>query len=486
MYTIALFVNSGLVSMSQSLLNKVWSFLAVVLLYLSLNVWSITQQWQLTLPGNPFKDCKISPYGVTLYGIPLCGVLLMLTSIISISYARRSYGTSWAYRFPRFADFELDMTRREALVFQAVMLIAFVLVPSVGSIHFLQTMMNGTVYRGDQHFASGWREQLFKLPAWHDVKAGLFTYDKTVVCDDAKAALSFLPFWLPWLLVVITVAVALFVLWSLVEVFRSQRQDETMNDERIVEGIAQNKAEKTARIDRSVGLVRGGPNMAENTPSRVVYEGSNANFHTLVVGRVYHEDMLFAQRSYILLGVHAFLMTAFTYLASILVKGKSPALLWLIAISLASFGALLGIFQASFGRQTGRAIGFWREYLKIIEDTWQVPFDHLQYRFYAVGKAETPFGVIDKEKASQKALYELFGKRTRWLTSMTTVLGLLFPAGLALFWTLALSYTLQQLTERYSVSVSACAVLLLLGVLVLRPSLAKAKYSEPDTSIRTD
>lgn len=236
--------------MSQSLLNKVWSFLAVVLLYLSLNVWSITQQWQLTLPGNPFKDCKISAYGVTLYGIPLCGMFLILTSSIAILYARRSNGTTWVQRFPRFADFELDAIKGDALAFQAVMLIAFVLVPCIGSVHFLLTMMNGTVYRGDQHFASGWREQLFKLPSWQDVRAGLFTYDKTVVCDNSKAALSFLPFWLPWLFLLITVAVVLFVLWSLLEVFHAQK-DKRVDDPRIAEGIARNKAEKKARIDRN-------------------------------------------------------------------------------------------------------------------------------------------------------------------------------------------------------------------------------------------
>lgn len=208
--------------MSQSLLNKLWSFLAVVLLYLSLNVWSVTQQWQLTLPGNPFKDCKISAYGVTLYGIPMCGLLLVLTSIIAILYARRSLGNTWPMRFPRFADFDLDVTKRDALAFQAVMLAALVLIPSIGSIHFLWTMMNGTVYRSDQRFASGWREQLFKLPAWQDAKAGLFTYDKTVVCDNSKAALSFLPFWLPWLFLLLTAVVLFFVLWSLVEIFRGE------------------------------------------------------------------------------------------------------------------------------------------------------------------------------------------------------------------------------------------------------------------------
>jgi hypothetical protein len=258
--------------MSQSLLNKVWSFLAVVLLYLSLNVWSITQQWQLTLPGNPFRDCKISAYGVTVYGIPLCGILLILTSIISILYARRSLGKTWTQRFPRFADFELDLTKGDALAFQAVTLVALAVVPSIGSVHFLLTMMNGTVYRGDQHFASGWREQLFKLPSWQDVKAGLFTYDKTVVCDNSKAALSFLPFWLPWLFTLFTAAVGFFVLWSLVEVFRAGNDQQTMDDPRIAEGIARNKAEKKARIDRNRPAFTLWSNLAELLEESVVLD----------------------------------------------------------------------------------------------------------------------------------------------------------------------------------------------------------------------
>ena len=97
--------------MSQSLLNKIWSFLAVVLLYLSLNVWSITQQWQLSLPGNPFKDGKTTPFGVALYGVLLCGPLLIVVCIIVHLYATRSAEKKWQGRFPRFGDFTLDMSR---------------------------------------------------------------------------------------------------------------------------------------------------------------------------------------------------------------------------------------------------------------------------------------------------------------------------------------------------------------------------------------
>jgi hypothetical protein len=45
---------------SPALLNKIWSFLATVLLYLTLNVWSLTQQWQLAFTGNPFKADSVT------------------------------------------------------------------------------------------------------------------------------------------------------------------------------------------------------------------------------------------------------------------------------------------------------------------------------------------------------------------------------------------------------------------------------------------
>jgi hypothetical protein len=69
--------------MSQSLLNKIWSFLALLLLYLCLNVWSITQQWQLSFPGNPFKVANVTPDGGTIYGVPICGMFLILVSVVT-------------------------------------------------------------------------------------------------------------------------------------------------------------------------------------------------------------------------------------------------------------------------------------------------------------------------------------------------------------------------------------------------------------------
>jgi len=86
--------------MSKPILNQIWTFLAVALLYFSINVWSATQQWQLSLPGNPFKEGRVTPHGATLYGSPLCGVLFIALLLITRWHARTEPALSWAGRFP--------------------------------------------------------------------------------------------------------------------------------------------------------------------------------------------------------------------------------------------------------------------------------------------------------------------------------------------------------------------------------------------------
>lgn len=219
--------------MSQSLLNKIWSFLAVTLLYLSLNVWSVTQQWQLTLPGNPFKDGKTTPYGIALYGLFLCGPLLILVSIITRLYATRSKGKQWADRLPRFGDFELDTTKKDAKAFQIVALCLFLLLPSAAIFHFQATALSGSVFRLLDNCApaptngycrsnlpsiSGWREMLFSLPRDANTK-GRLVYDPDLSRDIAP---TFVPLWEPWGLLVLTTLSVSFVLWSLKRILRQQ------------------------------------------------------------------------------------------------------------------------------------------------------------------------------------------------------------------------------------------------------------------------
>lgn len=215
--------------MSQSLLNKIWSFLAVALLYLSLNVWSITQQWQLSLPGNPFKDGKTTPFGVALYGVLLCGPLLIVVCIIVHLYAARSQEKKWQARFPRFGDFALDMSRAEAKAFQMIALFLFLLLPLVGVGHFQNKMLSGSVFEkqepcpqigkpclAERPAISGWREMLFHAPKPVNAN-GRLVYDPDLSRDIAP---SFVPIWEPWAFLTLSFATILIGIWSLLGVFQ--------------------------------------------------------------------------------------------------------------------------------------------------------------------------------------------------------------------------------------------------------------------------
>jgi hypothetical protein len=215
--------------MSQSLLNKVWSFLVVVLLYLALNVWSITQQWQLSLPGNPFKDGKTTPFGVALYGVVLCCPLLVLISVVTRIYSARSLAQRWQDRFPRFGDFELDTSKDYARAFQAISLSIFLLVPLAGIAHFQNKMLNGSVFLkkepcpaapteclSKETSLEGWRGMLFHKPI--DVNtAGRLVYDPDLKNDIAP---TFIPFVEPWGCLIL-VSISMFSgIWCLQGVFR--------------------------------------------------------------------------------------------------------------------------------------------------------------------------------------------------------------------------------------------------------------------------
>jgi hypothetical protein len=222
--------------------------------------------------------------------------------------------------------------------------------------------------------------------------------------------------------------------------------------------------------------------MDDFEPLKTPYSGSRAAYHALIVHRIYHEDMLFAQRAYVLLAVHAFLMTAFTVLVS---GQRSAKLTWAVASALGAFGALLRIFQAAFGRQMSRAIGFWREYARLIESAWDIPFDHLQYNFYGDAIAETPFGTMVKKDPAQRSLYQVFGK-TRFLTSMVSTLGVIFPAALAVFWASVLGYALSQLSSKRWPGVVSLLVVVAMEVFALRPRLALATSEKSRPEARTD
>lgn len=181
--------------MSQATLSKVWSAASLVLLYFSLNAWSLTQQWQLSLPGDPIREGKFTPHGVTLISIPLAGSLLALTALLARLYAKRSGRTGWAARFPRFSDLAIDVSRRDGRLFQAASLGVLLLLPAAAQIHFMLKFVDGAAYHGSEKLWSGLAHFSNYVPLV-EALSGEYSYDRL-----GDLAPSFAPFWEPWLFV---------------------------------------------------------------------------------------------------------------------------------------------------------------------------------------------------------------------------------------------------------------------------------------------
>src|SRR5580692_697653 len=133
--------------MTGSTLSKIWSFLALTLLYFTLNVWSLTQQWQLSFPGNPFREGNLTPFSATLYGIPVCSALIILLCITTNLYAARARSKVWAGRWPKLLNISLNVAKPEARAMQAISLLVFLGIPTVGLLHFGNKFLHGTAYR---------------------------------------------------------------------------------------------------------------------------------------------------------------------------------------------------------------------------------------------------------------------------------------------------------------------------------------------------
>ncbi len=178
---------------------------------------------------------------------------------------------------------------------------------------------------------------------------------------------------------------------------------------------------------------------------------ANDTLLSLAVCRIYHEDMLLAQRTYNFLMMQAVLVAALTFSSSGTPPGpqEQTSVLpkffpWIIAF----LGLLLALLQAAFGRRSHAAIGFWRTYLHKIEGDRKVSFDSLQTRFFQDKKAALPDGSYI-EYLGDKSIYKTFP--WTWIHGANVLVGVLIPTLVVAFWLLFIWFLVFDISSRSSV-----------------------------------
>ncbi|MBI3646672.1 MAG: hypothetical protein HY233_11995 [Acidobacteriales bacterium] len=147
---------------------------------------------------------------------------------------------------------------------------------------------------------------------------------------------------------------------------------------------------------------------------------------SLVVNRIYHEDMLLAQRTYSFLMMQAVLAAALTFSSS---GGSTRKVAWIIA----AFGLILAWLQAAFGRRSHATIGFWRTYLHKIERDGTIKFDSLQTQFFSEGKADLPDRSCIKYLGT-KPIFQTLPWKPKLIPGANVLVGLIIPWLVVVFW----------------------------------------------------
>lgn len=142
--------------MTARQLQWLWTVVGAALLYSALNSWIVSQGGKEIFGLKMISD---KPVPAALIAIPICSVLLTITSLIGIVYARRAGAGPWTKRVPIVGLDKLKPRSLEAQLYQGTFLALFSLVPLAALAHFWNRIGGAEVVSTDKpphHLPSMW------------------------------------------------------------------------------------------------------------------------------------------------------------------------------------------------------------------------------------------------------------------------------------------------------------------------------------------
>ncbi|HEX4955413.1 MAG TPA: caspase family protein [Thermoanaerobaculia bacterium] len=194
-------------------LSRLWSRTGTFTLLFSLALWSATQ-------GGPTQQglSQIEGESLAVYGLLLGGPCLFLVLHLTGLYAARIQRRGWAARLPvAFLEDLVFTDRNVGRQYQALFLVAFLLVPMAAQIHFLDRVKEATIFEDSTQAGSKqvWKDTgLRRLDHWRTY------YPAKVIFGDkyrigSERGITFFPFWAHWLFLLSLMGLSLRMTWVL-------------------------------------------------------------------------------------------------------------------------------------------------------------------------------------------------------------------------------------------------------------------------------
>lgn len=186
--------------MNDQGLARLWMVVAAGVTYLSINIWSYSQQWRIELPSivtfnTEVGDNERITYAAAIYGMLLLGPPLLLLLCLSIAYARRKAQHPPALRIPRIGGLGVDPGTNTGRAIQCITAMVLLGVPIAAQAHFFRKFAAGTATKGNVSI-TGLDHFRFDVATAFD---GSFRYD----------TVTYYPFIEAWLFLIMEMAVVL-------------------------------------------------------------------------------------------------------------------------------------------------------------------------------------------------------------------------------------------------------------------------------------
>ena len=206
--------------MTKKAFNEIWSGLAIVALYTTVNAVLKTQGSELYLSFPNLKDAD--KHASTIYGILVSAPMLFFLIRLSMVY-QIHYGINvWSTKFPVFLNRQVDQKTRLGKQYQLISLVIFFIVPVLLQIHLLRIFFRGCLFhnKGENPttcIADSFWEHLTAFQSWSLSWGNEFAYGSMT----RVGKVTFFPGYQAWFFLTLEVVLYLYFGLFLKKLFRN-------------------------------------------------------------------------------------------------------------------------------------------------------------------------------------------------------------------------------------------------------------------------
>jgi len=182
--------------------EKIWAFVALVLVFYSVNTY-LSSQGAETVLNIKLLDERRIPGAV--FGFFVCSLLLIFLLNIGISFARLKQSEVWQARIPTLFFDDLNHNLKSAKLYQHISIFVVLVLPSLSLVHFVRIILNANIFIDKEY-----KLKILALDTYNSKNVVLFFNNDTRIGDSYCEGITWFPIAQPFLIIILSIILIYF------------------------------------------------------------------------------------------------------------------------------------------------------------------------------------------------------------------------------------------------------------------------------------